>query len=203
MKIIRTLLFLLALAIVAQYAAALVRDNQTLRNDLVRLHVVANSDSEEDQAVKLQVRDAIVSMLEDTMANLPSVEEAKAYLQSHLRQIEDKANEVLRQAGFTQTATVTLEQEAFPTRDYDTFSLPAGIYNALRVTIGNGEGHNWWCVLFPGLCVPASAEGVGEVAEVAGFPSGLGQALTRENGNYTIRFRILDWLGELQNKLFS
>lgn len=203
MKTIKALLFLLALAIVAQYIMGLVQDNQTLRNDLVRLHVVANSDTEEDQAVKLQVRDAIVSMLEDAMKNLPSAEEAKAYLQSHLRQIEDKANEILRQAGFTQTATVSLEQETFPTRDYDTFSLPAGIYNALRVTIGEGEGHNWWCVLFPSLCVPASAEGAEEVAEVAGFSTGLSQTLTGEDGQYTLRFRLLDWLGELQNKLFS
>lgn len=203
MKLLKKLILLAALAIVANYAAGLIRDNQTLQHDLVRLHVVANSDSQEDQAVKLQVRDAVVSLLQESVADLPSAQEAKAYIQSHLHQIEAKANDVLAQAGFTHRATVCLEKEAFPTRAYDTFSLPAGVYNALRITIGEGDGRNWWCVLFPSLCVPASSDGFEEAAEVAGFSEGLSHTLTQEDSGYEIRFRLLDWLGELQNKLFS
>ncbi len=203
MKLLKKLIFLAALAIVLHYAAGLLRDSQTLQNDLVRLHVVANSDTQEDQAVKLQVRDAVIDLLQDAMADLPSAQEAKDYIASQLPQIEAKANEVLAQAGFTQRATVSMEKETFPTREYDTFSLPAGVYNALRITIGEGDGQNWWCVLFPSLCVPASSAGFEEAAEVSGFSDELSHTLTQTDSGYTIRFRLLDWLGELQNKLFS
>lgn len=183
--------------------AGLLRDSKALEENLVRLHVVANSDSQEDQDLKLQVRDAIVAQLNGVMEELDSAQEAKEFLAEHLGELEDTANRVLQQAGSHLKAQVSLALEEFPTRVYDTFQLPAGLYEALRVTIGEGAGHNWWCVVFPTLCVPASSEGFQETAEASGLSSQLAGTLTREEGEYEIRFQFLDWLGQVKNWLHS
>ena len=183
--------------------SSLLRDSKALEENLVRLHVVANSDSQEDQDLKLQVRDAIVAQLNGVMEELDSAQEAKEFLAEHLGELEDTANRVLQQAGSHLKAQVSLALEEFPTRVYDTFQLPAGLYEALRVTIGEGAGHNWWCVVFPTLCVPASSEGFQETAEASGLSSQLAGTLTREEGEYEIRFQFLDWLGQVKNWLHS
>ena len=185
------------------WGAVLLRDSKALEENLVRLHVVANSDSQEDQDLKLQVRDAIVAQLNGVMEELDSAQEAKEFLAEHLGELEDTANRVLQQAGSHLKAQVSLALEEFPTRVYDTFQLPAGLYEALRVTIGEGAGHNWWCVVFPTLCVPASSEGFQETAEASGLSSQLAGTLTREEGEYEIRFQFLDWLGQVKNWLHS
>ena len=131
------------------WGAGLLRDSKALEKNLVRLHVVANSDSQEDQDLKLQVRDAIVQQLNGVMGELDSAQAAKAFLTEHLGELQETANRVLQEAGSRLKAQVSLALEEFPTRVYDTFQLPAGLYEALRVTIGAGEGHNWWCVVFP------------------------------------------------------
>ena len=179
----------------------LVADRMYLNANLFRLHVVANSDSPEDQAIKLQVRDAIMESLQDMMHSFSDVESAKAYLKTQLENLQIIANEVLEAAGVEDRAKITLTKEAFSTRDYDTFSLPAGVYESLRVTIGEGEGHNWWCVVFPSLCLPAAGEGFADTAVGAGFSEPLTQTLQKEEG-YEIRFFFLDCLGWLQN-IFS
>lgn len=189
--------FLLAALV---WAGTVVADRQRLHQELVRLHVVANSDSEADQAVKLRVKDAVVESLKDSMASLTDAGQAKAYLQENLPKIEALANRVLREAGCEDTAVVSLAAEEFAARVYDTFTLPAGVYDALRITIGEGQGHNWWCVVFPGLCVPASAEGFAETADCAGFPDSLTAALEGKKG-YEVRFFLLDALGRLENLL--
>ena len=109
---------------------------------------------------------------------------------------------MLQQVGSPQSANVTLKKETFGTRVYDTFSLPAGVYDSLRIVIGAGEGRNWWCVVFPGLCVPAASEGVEDVAVSAGFSEELGKTLTGEEP-YEIRFLLLDWLGRVENFFFD
>ena len=96
----------------------------------------------------------------------------------------------------------TLDKEVFDTRYYDTFTLPAGVYEALRITIGEGEGKNWWCVGFPTLCLPATSEGFEDVAAGAGFPDTLTAALEGERG-YRVRFILLDLLGKWQGKNFK
>ena len=188
------------LLVVFVYFGALVMDRQKLRNELVRLHVVAASDSEEDQAIKLRVRDAVVESLQEAMADLTDVEAAKAYLREHLPQIEAVANEVLREAGCGDLATVSLELEEFAARIYDTFTLPAGLYDALRITIGEGEGQNWWCVVFPTLCVPATTDGFEDVAVGAGFSDTLVSTLEGKDG-YEVRFYLLDLVGRFENFL--
>ena len=180
------------------YAIALVADRQKLKNELVRLHVVAASDSEEDQAIKLQVRDAVLESLQAGLENATDIEAAKDYIQAQLPKLENVANQVLAAAGCGDVATVSLQVEEFAARVYDTFSLPAGLYDSLRITIGAGEGHNWWCVTFPTLCMPATTEGFEAVAAGAGFSDELTGSLT---GEYEVRFYLLDLLGQLENFL--
>ncbi len=183
------------------WCGTLLADRQRLNEDLIRLHVVANSDSPEDQNIKLQVRDAVVNSLRQEFANMTDVEQAKAYLRENLPKIQKVANEVLEKAGFDGSAVVSLCKEAFPTRKYDTFTLPAGVYEALRIIIGRGEGHNWWCVVFPSLCLPATSGGFTEAAAGAGFPDTLSGALS-EQPQYRVRFYLLDAMGKLQNRFF-
>ncbi len=177
-----------------------ISDRQRLKEELIRLHVVANSDSQQDQFVKLQVRDAVTESLRSAMEDLQDVEAAKAYLRENLPKIQAVANETLEKLGCDKEAVVTFCKEAFDTRYYDTFTLPAGVYEALRIVIGEGEGQNWWCVVFPAFCIPATAEGFSEVAAGAGFPDSLNAALT---GEYEIRFFFLDWLGKMETAFFS
>lgn len=173
-------------------------DSARLREDILRLHVVADSDAQEDQQVKLQVRDAIIGSLREGLEKLTSPEEAYAYVEQMLPKLTQVANQVLRDAGFSQSAQVTLGQESFPVREYDTFSLPSGVYHSLRVTIGSGQGHNWWCVVFPQLCVGATTQDFVQTAQTSEMPQSLTGALT---GEYEIRFWLLDKLGELENFL--
>lgn len=188
-------------AALAVWGGTLLADRQRLNEELIRLHVVANSDSREDQAVKLQVRDAVIKSLEEDLKGLGDVEQAKAYLTENLAKIQAVANGTLEKAGFSGEAVVSLCREAFDTRYYDTFTLPAGVYEALRIVIGEGEGHNWWCVVFPTFCVPATTEGFADMAAGAGFPDSLTGALTGEE-EYEVRFYLLDALGRVENYFF-
>ena len=182
------------------WAAGIVSNKQLLQNGLIRLHVVAASDSDADQDLKLLVRDAVISSLRENMNHVKDIEEAKAYLRENLPKIEALAKGVLQKAGIHDTVTVSLQPEEFGTRIYDTFTLPAGVYEALRITIGAGEGHNWWCVVFPALCVGATVEEFEETAHCAGLSDSLTAALAGEE-DYEVRFLILDALGKLENFL--
>lgn len=189
-----SILFCVSLAFGA-YTCSLIMDHQALQRDLVRLHVVANSDSQEDQAIKLQVRDAVLESIREAMASAGDAEAAKAYLMENLPKIEAAANACLKALGCEEEAVVSLCKEVFDKRIYDTFSLPAGIYEALRVTIGEGQGHNWWCVAFPTLCIPAASQEVEAVAADAGLSESAQGAIT---GRYELRFFFLDLLGRLE-----
>lgn len=190
---------LCAMAAVLFWCGGVIADREKLDRDLIRLHVVAASDSEKDQAVKFRVRDAVVESLQSAMDQATDVEAAKAYLQENLPKIQATANRVLEELGLEPNAVVTFCKEQFDTRVYDTFTLPAGIYDSLRVVIGEGEGHNWWCVVFPSLCLPTTAEAFQEVASGAGFSEPLTGALTGEK-EYELRFFLLDWLGRLRSR---
>ena len=178
----------------------LISDRQTLNEELLRLHVVAASDSEEDQAIKLRVRDAVIESISEDLANVADMEQARAYILENLPKIQKTANDTLEALGCTDEAVATLKEELFDTRVYDTFTLPAGVYDALRITIGEGEGKNWWCVAFPTLCIPATSEGFEEVAAGAGFSETLTETL---EGEYEIRFYLLDLLGRLEGILWN
>ena len=180
----------------------LISDREKLNAELIRLHVVANSDSDADQAIKLRVRDAVVESLRSAMGDVTDIDQARAYIRENLPKIQQTANETLKALGCDETAVATLKEEVFDTRYYDTFTLPAGVYEALRITIGEGQGQNWWCVVFPTLCVPATSDGFEDVAAGAGFPDTLTAALEGEEG-YEVRFFLLDALGRLEGYFFK
>ena len=200
-KILKRLVFL-AVLVSCFYTGALLADKEKLHDELIRLHVVGASDSMEDQTIKLQVRDAIIVSLQQALEDATDIEQAKSYILEHLPQIEAAANAVLQELGSEDCAVVSFMEEAFPVRDYDTFSLPSGVYNSLRITIGDGNGKNWWCVVFPSLCFQASSTGVEDVAAGAGFSDELSNTVTRQDG-YQIRFYFLDMLGKIENFFFG
>ena len=129
-----------------------------LPRDVVRLHVVANSNGAEDQAVKLLVRDAVLEEAARWYQGAGSMEEASSQLCTHLQSIAGAALQVLGEQGVDYSATAQMTEMYFPTRDYGDFRLPAGRYRTLRVTLGEGAGKNWWCVVFPSLCLPAATQ---------------------------------------------
>ena len=129
-----------------------------LPRDVVRLHVVANSNGAEDQAVKLLVRDAVLEEAALWYQGAGSMEEASSQLCTHLQSIAGAARQVLGEQGVGYSATAQMTEMYFPTRDYGDFRLPAGRYRTLRVTLGEGAGKNWWCVVFPSLCLPAATQ---------------------------------------------
>ena len=180
--------------------AALQAQSQRMAEKIIRLHVVANSDSDADQAVKLCVRDAV---LREAQRALSGASDAKQAILTDLPALEAAANAELRRQGSGDTACVSFRRELFPTREYDTFSLPAGVYDSLRVTIGQGEGHNWWCVIFPSLCVPATADGFADAAAAGGFTDAEISLMTRANGAYVVKFRSLELLQALKKYLFG
>ena len=189
---------LMAAALV--WTGALLGDRKILREELIRLHVVAASDCEEDQTLKLRVRDAVTESLSREMANLKDTEAAKAYLLQNLPKIQALAESVLRHYGCDDPVTVSLLNEEFGRRVYDTFSLPSGIYQSLRIRIGEAQGQNWWCVVFPSLCLSATSDGFEEAAACAGLDGDLVAALEGKDG-YEIRFFLLDVLGRIENLL--
>lgn len=133
---------------------------QGLHENVLRLHILANSDSQEDQDLKLLVRDALLSHSEQLFAGCDTLEEMKQRAWEERETIRLIAQSVLEDNGCKDTVTVQLAQMEFDTREYEEITMPGGEYEALRILIGSGEGHNWWCVMYPPLCLPAvSAEG--------------------------------------------
>ena len=128
---------------------------EKLRSDVLRLHILANSDSIEDQEVKLLVRDALLEQSEKLFAGCETLDEMKARAWEERETIRLIAQNVLEEYGSTDKVTVQLAQMEFDTRVYDEITMPGGEYSALRILIGEGEGHNWWCVMYPPLCLPA------------------------------------------------
>ena len=198
-KINHLLLILLGLWILAGFLG-LIRDKMVLEQQIVRLHVVAHSNSGRDQMLKMRVRDDVLGYLESTLPDCTDPAQAYEYLSNDLMNIQQLAQTTLQTLGAEESVTVTLEREAFPIRHYDTFSLPSGIYRSLRISIGDAAGKNWWCVVFPSLCVPSSSQELKSVAAGAGFSQELGNTLTGEEG-YEVRFFLLDLWGRLENIL--
>lgn len=176
-------------------------DQAYLSSELIRMHVVANSDTPVDQELKLKVRDAICESIEKDLQSIQNMDLAKQYLQENLPKLEKAANSILQQAGVDMTAVVTMCKEMFPMRMYDTFRLPAGIYETLKVTIGEGDGQNWWCVAFPALCIQPTVADFEAAAVSAGFSPTLTKSLTYDS-EYEIRFYLMDMAGKIKGLLF-
>lgn len=133
--------------------------NQDLSDSMIRLHIVANSNSKADQALKYRVRDAVIAHMTSRMDSLDSKEIAGIYVNSHIGELEAVANNVIIEEGFNNSAKVSFGKYPFPTKQYENVILPAGFYDAVKVEIGEAEGENWWCVMFPPLCFVDDTKG--------------------------------------------
>ncbi len=175
---------------------ALAKEEQSdIADKLIRLHIIANSDSGDDQALKLRVRDEVLKSVESLTSNCATKEEAREVIKHNLTTFADIANQICEESGVSYRATAALERTSFPTKNYESFSLPAGSYEALRIKLGNASGENWWCVLFPPLCVSAAE------AESALDESGLSEneilLVTSDEPKYQLKFKILEILEKL------
>lgn len=199
-------LLIIEIALFVGIAAALlwgigaVRTQQEISDKVVRLHVVANSDSEEDQALKLRVRDAILARTTALLEASDDRSEAEGLIRGQLLELEDIAVREITAAGYDYSVEARLAELDFPSREYESFTLPAGNYLALQVVIGEGEGKNWWCVVFPPLCTAAAAE-VPASALAAGFSEEEVRLITEEDRGYVLKFKTLEWLEMLKEKL--
>lgn len=188
---------LVAIAIVLGSAAIAVTEQtlERLEDGVVRLHILANSDTESDQARKLLVRDALLAHAAEWMPDADTRAEALAGLQEHLPAIIRIAEETLHSVGCTDTVSAKICETEFPARTYGSVTLPAGTYQALRIVIGSGEGHNWWCVMYPTLCVPAAGYAADtEQAESAQMHAVFDDAvceMTEDPDRYVIRLRCV------------
>ena len=161
---------------------------ESISGSLVRLHVLAVSDDSNEQRIKLNVRDSVLSYISPKLESAESPDEAKRIISSELDGIKSAAET----AAEGRPVKVTLTQEYYPTRDYGSFSLPAGRYESLRVILGEGEGHNWWCVVFPPLCLTAA-----ESDSAVGSLDGETRGIVTDGDGYRCKFRIVELWGEV------
>ena len=185
------------LSLVLGAAASFAQNCAGVADQVLRLHVIANSDSSFDQEVKLKVRDAVVETVSGLFAQNPGIRErnqAEDLLRRHQRQLVDSANQVLAAYDCGYEAQALFGQAYFPNRVYGSVMLPAGEYEAVCITLGQAQGRNWWCVLFPSLCIPAALE---EQPELSDLLTGEQNALVEEGSHYTVKFALWEWLTSL------
>lgn len=186
-------------------AASALSDGEQIRNSVIRLHVLANSDDPTDQENKLLVRDRLLSAVDGLTDGFTDRTDAESAIREQIPELTELCTSVLREAGSEDSVLITLTEEYYPTREYENLRLPAGRYLSLRVILGAGEGHNWWCVLFPPVCT-SSAKADEELAEVGFTPNQVRMLTDEEDVHYVIRFKIVEVVSELKERfrtLFS
>jgi stage II sporulation protein R len=193
------LALIIALVLTFLCGASLTKEQTALSEKLIRLHVVANSDTEADQALKLKVRDKILDDITVLLKGVTDRDTAVKLINAHMDAIINDAETVVASEGYAYDVTAEIAVEEFPTREYDTFSLPAGKYTSLRAVIGSGEGHNWWCVVFPPLCLTAASNDA-EALKI--LTEDQIQLITRDKPEYILKFKSIElwdklkaWLG--------
>lgn len=166
--------------------------------DTIRLHILANSDSKEDQALKISVRDGLLLEYGERLRSAGSFEGAAQLAEGLLSEIESFAEELINAEGYEYNVTAILSEEWYETRDYDGFSLPCGIYTSLRILIGEGKGKNWWCVMYPPLCTELACE---DAPADDGFIDYTKEELILISGSkYNLKFKILEDLSRVFSK---
>ena len=183
------LITVLTILISTLFIAAMPTDKEgSIYSDTVRLHILANSDELEDQELKLKLRDAILTEYGENLSVFDSAEDAKSKLSEKLSEIEIFSKDMIKTLGYDYDVSVTLSEEWYDTRDYGDFSLPAGIYASLRIIIGEGAGQNWWCVMFPPLCLDAS---------LADSPTYSVEEELLIKRKYSVKFKILELVSKI------
>ncbi|MBQ3497606.1 MAG: stage II sporulation protein R [Clostridia bacterium] len=166
-----------------------------VRRDVLRLHVVADSDSETDQRLKLMVRDAVLEKGGEIFDGTVTADEAEKIITPRVDELKDVAEAVLQENGCDYNVSITVGEEFFATRCYEDFTMPAGVYTAVRVNIGSAEGQNWWCVMFPPLCLPAAS------ADADAFFTDDEMKIVSSSPKYEPRFKIVEIYESIKNKI--
>lgn len=166
--------------------------------DTIRLHILANSDSDEDQALKIEIRDRLLDKYGSLLCTTDSIEDAKKTAEDLIFNIEKDAYAWIKELGYDYGVRATLTEEWYDTREYDGFTLPAGYYTSLRVIIGEGEGKNWWCVMYPPLCTEIATERAPMDDYVINYSKAEIQLIT--GGKYKVKFKILEDLSRVFSK---
>lgn len=179
--------FILTVAVSSFFRLEKTCDN--IKENVLRLHVIANSDSDEDQNLKLAVRDAILSAGSPLFDGEVNTKNAAEIAKSETEYLEQAAQAVIDENGFDYGVKIEVGKSRFPTRVYEDVTLPAGEYTAVRVILGKGEGHNWWCVMFPPMCLSA-AEGDASLSDVLSQDA---LELTRSGKKYEVKFKLIEW----------
>ena len=187
------LFFIYCFLSVYSYSSAVSFD---IASHVFRLHVIANSNSEEDQALKYKVRDALVDYMNSFSEKITTKEEAICFAKQNKEKLQNIAKTVIEENGFPYTVNLTIGNFSFPSKSYGDVALPAGFYDALRVEIGNASGQNWWCVLFPTLCFVDVASGIVPEEEKKDLQSNLSEEdyalLCSETAEYKIKFKLVE-----------
>lgn len=170
--------------------------SESVSQKVFRLHILANSDSKEDQELKLKVRNRVLEETEELYKNCNSVEDAIKATNENKDYIEDIAQKAVAYYGYNYNVGVEIGKNYFNTRQYDSFTLPAGQYNCLRIIIGEGKGHNWWCVMFPSVCVNGCTEDLSKAL------SDEEMEMVTSNG-YIIRFKVVEVYENIKCKFIS
>lgn len=160
-----------------------------LSRELVRLHVIAQSDSEADQLLKLRVRDKTLMWLSPLLDEAEDADDARRIITEQLPKLEEAARAEIAKSGLDYDAQAVIENESYPTREYSGFALPTGDYVSLKITLGEGEGKNWWCVVFPPLCMTAAMEqeAFSQLSEETA------ELIRSEDGEYILKFHIIEF----------
>lgn len=180
--------------IISLFVGSASANGEELSRNLIRLHVVANSDSAEDQSTKLAVRDAVLSRVSVLLEGCTDKNEAERIISENTAEIAKSGAETVSARGENHAVTAKIAREDFPTVEYDTFALPAGRYTSLRVVIGEGAGHNWWCVVFPPLCLEAAEN----IEKTAGISSETLKIISEDSGEYAVKFKTVELVSKLR-----
>lgn len=195
------LIIALAVTVLVGVGAGASREQSDLSGDLIRLHVVANSDSAEDQALKLKVRDKILEYLSGSLNGVQDQATAIDVINARLNQIITVAENEVKSEGYDYSVTARLDFEQFPTKNYATFALPAGGYEALRVMIGSGQGANWWCVIFPPLCTSAALGTADAQDAFSNLSKDQASLITTDSPKYVVKFKTIEIVDKIKNWL--
>lgn len=163
--------------------------------DTIRLHILANSDSKEDQELKLEIRDRLLTKYGQLLSQSDSFELAEETILNIMTNIEDDAQNWILELGYEYTVKATLTKEWYETREYDDYTLPCGYYTSLRIIIGNGEGRNWWCVMYPPLCMDIATEEAPSDDALINYSDE--EIMLIKGGQYNVKFKILEDLSRV------
>lgn len=172
--------------------AYLDREQAALADSVIRLHVIANSDSSADQELKYQVRDRILTEAAALYQPGDNLLQVRKSMEDNLTLLAQVGREVVEEQGYDYPVSAKLERTWFPTKKYTDFALPAGNYTALRIVVGEGKGENWWCVAFPPLCLGSVSETVEEAAAAGNFTQEQVSLITAESGGYVVKFKAIE-----------